>query len=239
MSLPPELSTQPVETVSIDDVAETRPVVADHFVDAEQQHEVAELGMWLFLVTEIMFFGGLFLAYSIYRWWYPTEFALGSHHMDVTLGTINTGVLLTSSFTMALAVEAAEHGKRSRLIWLLVTTLVLGLVFLGIKGYEYHHKYVDHLVPFAGWSFGPTGPHRPGLITFFNLYFLMTGLHAFHMIIGVILLSVLIALAACKKLPATRSIVVHNSGLYWHFVDLVWVYLFPFFYLVAVRAGSH
>jgi len=193
--------------------------------------------MWLFLATEFMFFGGLFLAYLVYRSWYPAEFAAGSHTMSLTLGTINTAVLLTSSLTMALAAHAAEHSRQASMAQLLTVTLVLGLVFLAIKAFEYHHKYEDHLIPFAGLSFAHHGVERPGMATFFNLYFLMTGLHAFHMIIGVVLLGVLLALAIRRRLPADRAVLVHNAGLYWHFVDLVWVYLFPFFYLVAARTS--
>lgn len=207
--------------------------MADHFVDEQQQHEAAELGMWLFLITEIMFFGAFFLAYLVYRYWYSAEFSLGSQHMDVWLGTLNTAILLSSSFSMALAVSAAERGARTRLAGLLGLTASLGVVFLGIKFLEYHHKAQEHLIPFAGWEFAPSGPQRNGMATFFDIYFLMTGLHAFHMIIGILLLLYLILLTWCRQLPPTRSIMVHNAGLYWHFVDLVWVYLFPLFYLVG------
>jgi cytochrome c oxidase subunit 3 len=212
-------------------------LVAHHFHDAQQQRSAAELGMWLFLVTEFMFFGGLFVAYLVYRSWYPEDFAAGSHTMDVRLGTINTAVLLTSSLTMALAVDAAQRSRQQPLVGLLAATLVLGAIFLGIKAYEYHHKFEEHLIPFAGLPFSPEDGATPGLATFFNLYFLMTGMHAFHMLIGIAILAVLIFLAARRRLPAERSIVVHNAGLYWHFVDLVWVYLFPFFYLVAARGA--
>jgi cytochrome c oxidase subunit 3 len=213
------------------------PYVAHHFHDAQQQRTAAELGMWVFLATEFMFFGGLFIAYLVYRSWYPGDFAVGSHTMDVRLGTINTAVLLTSSLTMALAVDAAHRARRQALIGLLAATLVLGAVFLGIKAYEYHHKYEEHLIPFAGLAFAPEEGATRGLATFLNLYFLMTGLHALHMVIGIVMLGMLIVLAARGSLPAERAIVVHNAGLYWHFVDLVWVYLFPFFYLVAARGA--
>jgi cytochrome c oxidase subunit III len=212
--------------------------LAHHFHDSRQQREAAELGMWIFLVTEFMFFGGLFLAYLIYRSWYPDDFAAGGHTMNVILGTINTAVLLSSSLTMALAVDAAHYSRRKALMWLLAATMALGIVFLGIKAYEYYHKYEEHFIPFAGLSLSDELQARPGLITFLNLYFLMTGMHAFHMVIGIVLLSLLLLLAWRGRLPAERSIVVHNVGLYWHFVDLVWVYLFPFFYLIAARGGS-
>lgn len=212
-------------------------VLAHHFEDLDQQREASELGMWLFLVTEFMFFGGLFLAYLTYRYWYPEAFAAGSHTMDIPLGTVNTCVLLASSFTMALAVHAAGHAERKKLTWFLLATIVFGVVFLGIKAYEYHHKYEEHLIPFAGLDFHWEGQQREGVEAFLNLYFLMTGLHAFHMIIGIAILGLLTYLA-WRGLLAGRATLVHNVGLYWHFVDLVWVYLFPFFYLVAARGGS-
>jgi cytochrome c oxidase subunit 3 len=195
--------------------------------------------MWLFLVTEFMFFGGLFLAYFVYRHWYPAEFAAGSRHMDLLLGTVNTALLLTSSLTMALAVQSASHGARRHLVAFLLATILLGAAFLGIKAFEYHHKYIEQLIPFAGLEFAVTGRERAGTAAFLNLYFLMTGVHAAHMIIGIGVLSVLVGLALRGWLSAERSIVVHNTGLYWHFVDLVWVYLFPFFYLVASRSSAH
>ena len=220
--------------------------LAHHFEDLDQQREAGELGMWLFLVTEIMFFGGLFLAYLVYRNWYPDQFAKGSHHMDVVLGTVNTAVLLTSSFTMALAVHAATVRHKAMLILMLGATIVFGTIFLGVKAFEYHEKYVHNHIPFAGLPFGePYGNEegqegiaaadRPGMAAFYNLYFIMTGLHAFHMVIGIVLMGVLIYMATKDRLFGASSIIVYNSGLYWHFVDLVWVYLFPFFYLVAAQ----
>ena len=223
------------------------PAVAHHFETARQQREAAELGMWLFLATEFMFFGGLFLAYFIFRGWYWPQFVAGSQTMDVTLGTVNTAALLTSSLTMALAVHAAGRGERRRLVAMLAVTAVLGLVFLGIKAFEYHHKYEHGLMPFLdasqshsdashrGMDLVPSG-ERTGLVAFLNLYFLMTGLHAFHMVIGIAALIILIAGALRGWFLGPRSIVVHNVGLYWHFVDLVWVYLFPFFYLIAASS---
>ena len=193
--------------------------------------------MWLFLITEFMFFGGLFVAYLAYRFWYPAGFAAASHTMDIPLGTINTGVLLTSSLTMAIAVHAAREMKRQQLIGCLIATMFFGVVFLGIKAYEYHHKYEEHLIPFAGlpFSWEASGAEtREGVQTFLNLYFLMTGVHAFHMVIGLALLAILVALAF-RRQTKSHATLVHNVGLYWHFVDLVWVYLFPFFYLVSAR----
>lgn len=217
-------------------MAEPHSALAHHFHDLQQQRESAELGMWLFLVTEIMFFGAIFAAYFVYRFLYPDEFAALSSTMDVTLGTINTAVLLTSSFTMALSVHAAHESHRKQLLGYLTATMVLGTVFLGIKAYEYHHKYEEHLIPFfQGFRFSAMG--QEGASVFLNLYFAMTGLHALHMIIGLGLMGTLCAMAYRGDLLGDRSTLVHNAGLYWHFVDLVWVYLFPFFYLVGT-AGT-
>lgn len=213
------------------------PGLAHHFESFEQQREASELGMWLFLVTEFMFFGGFLLGYLTYRYWYPDEFIRGSQSMNVVLGTINTAVLLTSSFTMALAVHAVHEANRRRLTGMLIATMTLGGVFLAIKAYEYHHKYAEHLIPFGGLRFAPEGGASPGLKAFYNLYFLLTGLHAFHMVIGLGILGTLVIMSQRGKLLNPHSMIVHNAGLYWHFVDLVWVYLFPFFYLIA--AASH
>lgn len=216
-------------------LAEHPAGLAHHFEDLQQQRESAELGMWLFLVTEVMFFGSLFLAYFVYRFWYPAEFAAGSLTMDLLLGTVNTALLLTSSLTMVLAVHAAESMQRKTLLIMLAATIVLGSGFLGIKAVEYHHKYEHHLMPFAGLPFAYQGAEAKGMATFFNLYFLMTGLHALHMVIGIGVLLTLWVMAWRGGLLGTRAIIVFNTGLYWHFVDLVWVYLFPFFYLIAAR----
>src|SRR5688500_15417463 len=144
--------------------------LAHHFHDLGQQRRAAELGMWLFLATEFMFFGGLFLAYLVYRYWYPDEFAQGSHTMDLLLGTINTFVLLTSSLTMALAVHAASISSRRMLILCLWGTIILGSIFLGIKAYEYRDKYLHHHIPFAGLEFEAPSEHRLGMASFYNLY---------------------------------------------------------------------
>lgn len=196
--------------------------------------------MWLFLVTEFMFFGGLFLAYLVYRARYPQAFLEGSESMWLSLGSINTCVLLTSSLTMALAVQTAEEphdqcrsSRSNRLVLFLLITTALGLVFLAIKAFEYYDKYLDEHIPFGGFAF--THADDPGLKTFYNLYFLMTGFHALHMVIGIAILLLLAWLASRGRLSGESSVVVYNFGLYWHFVDLVWVYLFPFFYLVGAR----
>ena len=214
-----------------DQVHAGRPHVADHFDNAEQQFEASVLGTWIFLVTEIMFFAGLFMAYILYRTLYPEAFHDGSHHLDVVLGTINTAVLIGSSFTMVYAVYSAQNGNVRRLVGSLLATMGLGTVFLVIKAFEYHHKFVDGLVPgpFFTWD----GPGAPNVELFFSIYFAMTGLHAVHMVIGIGLLG-WIALQALRGQYSTAWYTpVECSGLYWHFVDLVWIFLFPLLYLLG------
>ena len=206
------------------------PRLQHHFDDPGQQHEAATLGMWLFLATELLFFGGLFAAYMIYRVWYPETFGDASRTLDITLGSVNTMVLITSSLSMAFAVRAAATGQRRQLLVLLVVTMALGVVFLGIKGVEYHQKFVEHHIPGFGFHFEGTAPERANL--FFSLYFAMTGLHAAHMIIGLGLLTVMFVMAARGRFSVAWHTPVELSGLYWHFVDIIWIFLFPLHYLV-------
>ena len=207
------------------------PALAHQFDSLAQQSEATTLGMWVFLVTEVLFFGGLFATYMIYRNWYPDAFAAASHELDVTLGTINTAVLITSSLTMALAVRAAQLGQRRLVMMLLILTMVLGAAFLGVKSVEYYHKFVEHHVP--GPTFHFEGGHAPNAEMFFNLYFAMTGLHAFHMVIGVgIILIVMVQAWRGVYTPQNHNF-VEGVGLYWHFVDLIWIFLFPLLYLIG------
>ena len=206
----------------------TAPYVAHQFDDADQQHEASALGMWLFLITEIMFFGGLFLLYVVYRTAFPAAFHAASKELDIGLGALNTVVLITSSLTMALSVHAAQVSKRVMLVVCLLLTIVLGMTFLGVKSYEYWHKWHEHLVP--GPSFVFHGPDPTNAQLFFSLYFAMTGLHALHMIIGVGLLTVRGAQGMFNRFYYTP---VELTGLYWHFVDLVWIFLFPLLYLLG------
>lgn len=196
----------------------------------EEDHETNTLGMWVFLAGEVMFFGALFTVYIIYRLTYPAAFAEGSNRLNVLLGTINTGILLTSSFTMALAVRSSQLGSRRGIIIFLLLTLVLGATFLGIKGIEYTQEFQEHLFP--GRDFVFPGPNSSRVELFFVLYFFMTGLHAVHMIIGMGMILVLIALAAFKRFSAEHYSPVELTGLFWHFVDLVWIFLFPLLYLI-------
>jgi cytochrome c oxidase subunit III len=213
-------------------VAEGNGALAEQFDDLTQQHEAASLGMWVFLVTEILFFGGLFAGYTVYRAAYPEAFREASHHLDLLLGSLNTAVLITSSLTMALAVHSVQAGHRRALMRFLLLTLVLGAVFLGIKGTEYAHKYAEELVP--GLRFAYSGPHASQVQLFLCFYFVMTGLHAFHMLVGIALLSVLAFLAWRGHFSADYYAPVETSGLYWHFVDIVWIFLFPLLYLVGL-----
>jgi len=210
---------------------QTTAYVAHQFDDAEQQQVASTLGMWLFLVTEIMFFGGLFLAYIIYRNEYFPAFRAASHELDVGLGTFNTIVLLTSSLTMALAVHGAQVSRRGMTIVCLILTMVLGSVFLGVKAYEYWHKWHEHLIPGPGFVFHGPDPHNAQL--FFSLYFAMTGLHALHMVIGIGLLAILTLRTGQGMFNRLYYTPVEVSGLYWHFVDLVWIFLFPLLYLLG------
>ena len=205
--------------------------VAHQFDDAAQQRAASTLGMWVFLVTEVMMFGGLFTAYVLYRSIYPNAFAAASQHLDATLGAMNTLVLLGSSLTMALAVHSAQLGRRAGTVMGLLATIALGCVFLGVKAYEYAHKFEENLVPGPYFEFA--GPEATHAQLFFSLYFAMTGLHALHMVIGVAVLGTLTWMAARKRFSAEYNTPVEIGGLYWHFVDIVWIYLFPLLYLLG------
>jgi cytochrome c oxidase subunit 3 len=206
------------------------PALQHHFDTLEQQQEAATLGMWIFLITEVMFFGGLFMAYMLYRVWYPEAWSLGSGELDIVLGGFNTVVLIASSLTMALAVRAAQTGLRKATVNWLIVTMVLGLTFLVVKYFEYAEKFEHHHVP--GFDFVFAGPHGRHVEIYFSLYFLMTGLHATHMVVGVALLSVIAWMAYKARFSPQWYTPVEMSGLYWHFVDIVWIFLFPLLYLV-------
>jgi cytochrome c oxidase subunit 3 len=238
--------------------------LAHHFESYDQQRESASLGMWTFLVTEIMFFGGLFTAYILYRSKYPDAWIAGSHQLDITLGTVNTAVLICSSLTMAMAVRSAQLGKSKQIAGFLIATILFGTVFLGIKGVEYNHKFVEHLVPGPDFHMEHVPVHHgkpivsdmpTGIVgesradvpltmpaaddiqahtqLYFFLYFCMTGLHAVHMIIGEGLLIWLIFPALKGKFDGNNHNYVEGIGLYWHLVDIVWIFLFPLLYLVG------
>jgi len=200
----------------------------------EQQRETASLGMWIFLSTEVLFFGGLFMTYTLNRSTYPDVFAAASKSINLTLGAVNTVVLIASSLTMAMSVWASQVGRKKLVTIFLIATLLLGSVFLGIKAIEYHEKFVEHHVPGLDFNFESgadiaTNAHAQ---LFFSLYFGMTGLHALHMIVGAGLLLWLIKQSMAGRFTAEYNTPVENIGLYWHFVDIVWIFLFPLLYLI-------
>lgn len=202
--------------------------VAEQFEDAQQQAEASHLGMWTFIATEILFFGGLFLAYLVYRHFYFSEFAAASKRTDVLYGTINSIILLTSSLTMALAVHSAKENYHRQISRWLSLTILLGIAFLVIKGFEYHEDISNHLVP--GTNFNSGLPRQSQI--FFWLYWTMTGLHAIHVIVGLGVLTVMNFFARRQKFSANYFTPLELAGLYWHFVDIVWLYLFPLLYLI-------
>jgi cytochrome c oxidase subunit 3 len=210
-----------------------------HFDTPEQQKDASQLGMWLFLLTEIMFFGGMFTAYTIYRSRYFDAFVAASNTLDLTLGAINTTVLIGSSLTMALAVHAAQVGKKGALVLFLILTILLGSAFLGVKAVEYRDKFTHHHVPGPNYHF--EGVRGPETQLFFSLYFGMTGLHALHMIIGIVLLLIMTPRAAKGWYTPGYYTPVEMFGLYWHFVDIVWIFLFPLLYLLGghLAGGVH
>ncbi len=206
-------------------------VLQEQFDTEAQQKDASTLGMWIFLITEVMFFGGMFTAYTVYRRAYSDAFAVASASLNVTIGAINTAVLLVSSFTMVMAVRAAQLGQRRMIVLFLVATLIFGGVFLGVKAYEWNEKFEQHHVP--GPSFHLDGvPQQGHAQLFFSLYFAMTGLHALHMVVGVGLLSWLIGLAYKGRFTAEYDTPVDIAGLYWHFVNIIWIFLFPLLYLI-------
>ncbi len=234
------------------------PALQHHFDTMPQQKEAAVIGMWVFLLTEILFFGGLFAAYMIYRVWYFDAFAEASRRLSLFWGGLNTAVLIGSSLTMAMAVRSAQTNNRKWTVNWLILTMILGCVFLGVKVIEYQDKFANYEVPGASYNWlyheqhaaaeggheaaAAEGEHRQLSLTpeqlqrttqlYFSLYFTMTGLHALHMIIGVGLMAVITWMAWKGKFDAEYYTPVEMGGLYWHFVDIVWIFLFPLLYLV-------
>ena len=250
-----------------------RPELRHHFADVDQQRNAASLGMWWFLGTEIMFFGGMFCGYLVYRRIYFPEFASASSSIALFWGTLNTAVLICSSLTVAMAVRAAQLGRRKQQVQLLLATLFFGLVFLGVKGKEWYDKYEEHHIPTFDYNAVPTsGAKLPegeditkghekllGLDKlqndpvklrerraeiqqrskiFFSLYFALTGMHALHMIIGVGIFIVITWMAHKGRFTPEYHTPLEIAGLYWHFVDIVWIYLFPLLYLIDRRPGA-
>lgn len=218
-------------------VIERSSHVAHQFDDMEQQVKTATLGMWVFLLTEIMFFGGMFGAYTVYRGMYPEAFASTSKYMNPLWGAVNTIVLICSSLTMALAVRSAQINARRALIWFLIFTMIFGVMFLGVKAIEYTEHWNDHKVPGFGFEYEQSAPHDSALFhhaqILFCFYFFMTGFHALHMVVGLGLMSTLLVMAVRGRFGPHYYTPVEIGGLYWHFVDIVWIFLFPLLYLIG------
>jgi cytochrome c oxidase subunit 3 len=242
---------------------EDRPELRHHFADVEQQRNAASLGMWWFLGTEIMFFGGMFCGYLVYRRIYFPEFAVASRSLTLWIGTLNTAVLICSSLTVAMSVRAAQLGKQKQQVKLLLATIFFGLVFLGVKAYEWREKYEEHHIPtfdynviggkgdlikgherFLGIEKVETDPAKlrarevqiqEHTQVFYSLYFALTGMHALHMVIGVGIFSVITFMAWKGRFTPEYHTPLEIAGLYWHFVDIVWIYLFPLLYLIDRR----
>ncbi len=208
------------------------------FEEIQQQRDAGRLGMWLFLATEILFFGGMFTAYTIYRQLHLDAFIKGSHLLEVQFGATNTAVLICSSLTMALAIRSAQTAKsRGTIIFWLILTMILGATFLGLKfRFEWYHDYIEHIVPAFGFQYRPEwGASAPGVQLFMCFYFFMTGMHALHMIVGLGILTVLVIMTARNRFSSQYYAPLEISGLYWHFVDIVWIFLFPLLYLIGGR----
>ncbi len=206
------------------------PFLQHHFDRPEQQADASKIGMWLFLVTEILLFGGLFVGFAIMQSMHPEAFLAGHHHLDRTLGFINTLVLLASSYTMVRAVHSARTGKRQQLVIFLLITLMFAAMFLGIKYFEYSHKIHEGLLP--GRYYHHAGDTVPGQFMFFSFYFMMTGLHGIHILAGMLAISWLVFRSRRGDFSPAYYTPVDLVGLYWHLVDIIWIYLFPLLYLI-------
>lgn len=205
----------------------------EQFATPEQQRETATLGMWIFIVTEMMLFGGLFVAYTVYRLRFPQAFTRGSGEMELWMGAVNTAILICSSLTMALAEVFIAAGRRTWCGIVIGITILLGVIFLGIKFTEYYFHVLDHKLP--GYGFIESGPGAQQVQLFFVFYFVMTGLHAFHMMIGIGLLVAMLYPVLLETVSENYHTPIDNVGLYWHFIDVIWVFLYAIFYI----PGAH
>ena len=204
--------------------------LAHHFATLEKQNHASRLGMWLFLATEILLFAGLFVSYAMYRYLYPATFESGSRPLNVTLGTVNTVVLITSSFTVAMAHHWAHHGKNRLTFLMLILSIGMALMFLVVKGVEWHEEFEKGALP--GQYYALADLQAPGANLFFTHYFLMTGLHGLHVIIGMAVLGWCAVKALKGQFSEHYSMPVELGGMYWHLVDLVWIFLYPLLYLI-------
>jgi cytochrome c oxidase subunit III len=206
----------------------------EQYADSRQQSETAQLGMWVFIATEVLFFGALIFSYTVYRISYPTQFRLAGHDSFILLGAVNQAILITSSLTMVLAARAAKADQQRALVWLLWATVALGLAFLAVKGFEYSKDIDSHSLPVLDYVFKP-GYNRPTEI-FWSFYFIATGLHAVHLTIGITLVAILAVRAAQGAFSPSYDAPLEVIGLYWSFVDTVWFFLFACIYPLG-RAG--
>jgi cytochrome c oxidase subunit 3 len=204
------------------------PALKDHFDTLEQQHDASRLGLWLFLATEFLFFGALFMAFTVYHLIYPAEFALAGRHTNLLCGSINAALLLTSGLTMALVVNAIQKGQPKASSAWIMATLALGMAFLGVKGLEYADDLGQHLVPGAHFALA----NHNGAQIFFWLYWAMTGLHAIHLVVGIVFLAILFRKIRRGDFSPEYSTPVEMCGLYWGFVDVIWIFLYPLLYLI-------
>ncbi len=207
------------------------PNLAHHFHDMEQQHESIKLGVWLFLVTEVLLFGGLFCFYAIYRAWHPEMFIEVNQLLDVKLGALNTLVLIFSSVTVALSIRSIQMDNKKQAVMFLAITIICAAIFLVVKYFEYSHKIHEGLLPgkyFANPDIAAVNPH-----IFFSIYFGMTGLHALHILGGMIFLTWVLIRTHMRAYSSSYYTPVEMGGLYWHLVDLIWIYLFPLLYLIG------
>jgi cytochrome c oxidase subunit 3 len=202
-----------------------------HFTTWEQQFDASKIGMWLFLATEILLFGGLFVGFGISQLKYPEAFFEAHHHLDKNLGFLNTVVLLVSSWTMVMAVHSAKTNQQGKLKLFLIVTLLCAATFLGVKYFEYHHKFEEGLLPGAFYSH--KGDHVPHQNIFFSFYFMMTGLHGIHILGGMGAITWVFLKSLKGTFDSTYYTPVDLVGLYWHLVDLIWIYLFPLLYLIS------
>jgi cytochrome c oxidase subunit 3 len=211
-----------------------RPALGHHFNTLEQEHEAAEFGMWIFLMTELMLFGGLFLGYIFYRTVYSDGFAEGSRHLELSYGGPNTIILIVSSLTMVLAVRSAQMGAARSLFWYLLATAALGTIFMAVKSAEYYKHFVDGTVPVLNWTYA--GPYPLQVQLFFFAYFALTGLHSLHLTIGIAIVVIAAFMARRGAFLVEQHIPLEMIGLYWHFVDIVWMFLLPLLYLFGFHA---
>ncbi len=218
------------------------PHFQHHFTTMEQQSDTTKIGMWLFLATEVLLFGGLFVGFGLMQARFPEQFKEAHEHLQRPLGALNTVVLLFSSWTMVMGVLAARTNQRKKTVIFLIITIICAFIFLGVKYFEYSHKFEEGLLPGHYYTHQPnklpikdpiSGESRNGYATFFSFYFMMTGLHGIHIVVGIGLLAWIALRANRGEFNNNYYTPVDLVGLYWHLVDLIWIYLFPLYYLIT------